>query len=145
MKLKYELQVNMKDGHILAIISMVLFLILYILSLFNTQYSEAMRYVSYGMPAFLLFVSLGLYQIGNFSIQLTETEFLYRSLLKRRRIPYYKIKKVSLKTQNSIKGLIFKMTLENGLDFRFNRCNVSDKDIQKLMTLLKESCNIKEA
>ena len=138
MKKDFKIKVNTKDGLILTILSIGLFIVLFTGSLFEHKYSVPMRYVGYGMPAILLLVSLFLYQVGNFTITITDTEFRFKSLFKNRRILLDNIIKVELQTHRSIKDLICKLSVKESLDFRFNTYNIEEKDMKEIIRIIDE-------
>lgn len=136
MESEFRLRVSTKDGRILALLSIGVFIVLFIGSLFEHKYSVPMRYVSFGMSLLLFIFSLGLYQIGNFTIVITKDHFVFGSLLKRRVIPLNSIESLSLKPKRSVSDLIVVISIRNALDFKFNRYNVTDEDIDQMIRFI---------
>lgn len=133
-----KLKVSNNESYIAAILAVIFFVILFVGSLFEHRYSIPMRYVSYGLPVLFLMGTVGIHQIGNFTITITNENFTFKSLLKNRAIPLSKIQGVTLHDKNSIKDIIVKIDVRNSIDFRFNRYYIKDEDFEELLKVLHQ-------
>ena len=140
MNIEHKIEIKSNDGKWAALLGVVFFVILFSASLLDHRYALSMRYVSYGMFALIEFVALYAHQVGNITIELTNEEFVFKSMLKRRTIPYTNIKSVTLIQRNSIVDAIVNIEVHKGPNFRFDRYNIDDTDINQIIEELQRIC-----